>query len=245
MKKTAFVLAGCLLAAPALGKTRISKEALSYSGGDRTYYLYAPEELPDEPVPLLLTFHGSGRDGRSLVEKWDALARRHGFIVAGLDAANPQTWIMPNDGPGLVQALVDALASRYSVDERRLYLFGHSAGAVFAMKLGLMESEYFAAVAVHAGSFRQPQDFQVLELAKRKVPIKIIVGDRDAYFPLASVKATVKAFEESDLPVDLELIKGHDHWYYDRAKKFNTSAWEFLVTHDLGEAPRFHEYRFN
>lgn len=50
---------------------------------------------------------------------------------------------MPTDGPGAVKALVDALVGRRSADDRRLYLFGHSAGAVFALKLGLMQSGRF------------------------------------------------------------------------------------------------------
>jgi hypothetical protein len=54
----------------------------------------------------------------------------------------------------------------------------------------LMESEYFAATAVHAGSWRTERELSAIDYAKRKAPLAIIVGDRDAFFPLPSVKTT-------------------------------------------------------
>ncbi|HEY7215179.1 MAG TPA: hypothetical protein VIC28_11150, partial [Thermoanaerobaculia bacterium] len=62
MKAVCILTAACLLAAPALAKPNIAKEKLDFAGASRTYYLYVPEGLPEkQPVPLLLTFHGSGR----------------------------------------------------------------------------------------------------------------------------------------------------------------------------------------
>jgi len=151
---------------------------------------------------------------------------------------------MPADGPDLVKALVDALKARYPVDEARLYVFGHSAGAVFGLKLGLMESEYFAAVAIHAGSFRQADEYGVIRMATRKIPFKIIVGDRDNFFPLSSVNATADALKAAGFTVDLEVVKRHDHWYYDRAQQFNESAWQFLKDKKLAGPPSYLQYRF-
>ena len=46
------------------------------------------------------------------------------------------------------------LKSKYPINPRRVYLFGHSAGASFALHMSLMESQYFAAAAIHAGALR-------------------------------------------------------------------------------------------
>jgi poly(3-hydroxybutyrate) depolymerase len=245
MKIASVLIFGWFLAFPLLGGQGLIKETLESTGAQRTYYLYVPERLPDAAkVPLLLTFHGSGRDGRSLVEKWTKLADRNGFIVAGLDSMDKELWAVPADGPDLVKALVDRLKTRYPVDLSRLYLFGHSAGAVFALKLGLMESEYFAAVAVHAGSFRQQDEFTQIRMATRKIPFKVIIGDRDAFFPLASATATADALKAQGFPIDLEVIKRHDHWYYDRAQQFNESAWAFLKDLRLAGEPSYLQYKF-
>src|SRR6185295_8406132 len=246
MKAVWILIFACLLAAaPVLAKPSIAKEKLDFAGVSRTYYLYVPEGLAEkQTVPLLLTFHGSGHDGRSLVEKWTKLADANGFIVAGLDATNSEQWGVPEDGPDVVKALVDALSARYPVDSKRVYVFGHSAGAVFGLKLGLMESEYFAAVAVHAGSFRQSDEYSAVRLAMRKIPFKIIVGDRDAYFPLASVNATAEALRSHGHTVELEVVKRHDHWYYDRAQQFNEMAWQFLKDQKLSVEPNYIQYKF-
>jgi poly(3-hydroxybutyrate) depolymerase len=244
MRTPLAALLACALAAPALAAPKIPLENLPYKGESRPYALYVPADLPAGPVPLLLTFHGSGRDGKSLVEKWTKLADRHKFIVAGLHSKDPQGWLIPVDGPGLQQALVEALRSKYPIDPRRIYLFGHSAGASFSLQLGLIESEYFAAVALHAGAFREASDFSLLGYVKRMTPFKVIVGDRDPFFPVASVENTVESFRKRGLPVDLEVVKFHDHDYYGKAQKFNEAIWTFLSAHKLESDPKFQEYDF-
>lgn len=66
---------------------RIAKETLVSQGKKRAYYLFAPSSVKTSTsVPLILTLHGSGRNGLSLVEKWKDLASTEGIIIAGPDA---------------------------------------------------------------------------------------------------------------------------------------------------------------
>ena len=244
MRTVLAALLACALAAPALAAPKIPLETLQHKGEARPYALYVPADLPAGPVPLLLTFHGSGRDGKSLVEKWTKLADKHKFIVAGVHSKDPQGWLIPVDGPDLQRALVEALQSKYPIDPRRIYLFGHSGGASFSLQLGVIESEYFAAVAVHAGAFREPAAFNLLGYVKRLTPFKVLVGDRDPFFSVASVEKTVEAFRQRGLPVDFEVVKFHDHDYYAKAQKFNEAIWTFLSAHKLESDPKFQEYHF-
>lgn len=236
IRKVGWALTVVLVAGAAFAGPKIEKRSFTHAGEERTFYLYAPESRPEAGVPLLLTFHGSGRDGASLVEKWTKLANRHGFVVAGMDSRDSTVWRSPDDGPDVIRSLVKSLQGDFPILERRIYLFGHSSGAVFALILGLLESENFAAVAVHAGAFRSSAEEAALPLAKRSIPVKIIVGDGDKFFPLASVYSTEAAFREHGIPIELEVVKGHDHWYYTRSAKFNESAWEFLSRHELPAA---------
>ncbi len=222
---------------------KILKESFVSQGKRHTYYLFVPANIgPTAAVPMILMFHGSGRNGLSLVDKWADLAAKEGIILVGPDSQNSQTWRVPEDGPEFLRELVEAIKAKYPVDPRRIYLFGHSAGAVFALNLSMFESEYFAAVAVHAGSFREDKEFQVIHYAKRKAPLAIFVGDRDAFFPLSTVKATNDALRSRGFPIEVTIIKGHDHWYYDIAPEINRNAWEFLKKHELAEDPKYAEY---
>jgi poly(3-hydroxybutyrate) depolymerase len=224
----------------------ISKELITSNGKKRAYYLFVPEKLnPAAPSPLIVLLHGSGRNGLSLVEKWKDLAKKEKVILVGPDASDPQSWRIPEDGPAFVYELVEALKARYPVNGRRMYLFGHSAGAGQALYLSLFESEYFAATAVHAGALQGSQFNQLIERAKRKIPIAIFVGTNDNFFPLPVVRATRDALNAQGFNSELTEIKGHTHWYYDRAPEINRSAWEFLKRYELNGEPLYEEYQFN
>lgn len=223
----------------------ITKEIITSKGKSRAYYLYLPSTLkPDTPAPLIIMLHGSGRTGVTLVEKWKDLAKKEGIILAGPDATDLRGWGAPQDGPDYLRDLVDELKSRYPVNPRRVYLFGHSAGASFALEMSLMESEYFAATAIHAGALNR-EGMDLIELAKRKIPISIQVGDSDQFFPLKAVRNTRDALKSSGFTVDLIEIPNHDHWYYDSAAKFNHTAWEFLKKYELDRDPHYQKYNWN
>lgn len=228
---------------PAAGQ-KIRKETIESQGKKRAYYLVVPDQATAEhPAPLLLVLHGSGRNGLSLVEKWKDLALKEGIILVGPDAINSQGWSSPADGPDFLHDLISYLKSKYPIDSRRLYLFGHSAGATFALYMSLYESEYFAAAAIHAGALRH-DDGPIVKLAKRKIAINIQVGTIDPFFPLEAVHATRDMLNKEGFEVQLTEIKGHDHWYYDLAPKINAEAWNFLKQQKLTDEPRYVTYTF-
>ncbi|HEX8719080.1 MAG TPA: alpha/beta fold hydrolase [Pyrinomonadaceae bacterium] len=239
---TSVLLALAALAAQARAEGKVSKEALESQGRRRTYYLLAPPSLK-APAPLVVLLHGSGHNGMSLVEKWKGLAEGEGFVIAGPDSADPRGWGMPQDGPDFIRDLVEAVRQKHAVDPRRVYLFGHSAGAVFALGLALMESEYFAAAAVHAGSWRTRSEFAVTRYARRKTPLAIFVGDRDQFFPLDSVRSTESALKGQGFDVRVTVLKGHTHWYYDVADRVNRDAWDFLKARRLDAEPVYQRYQ--
>jgi Tfp pilus assembly protein PilF len=191
----------------------------------------------------LILLHGSNRVGLSLADKWKELADQEGFIVVAPDSINSWGWAIPADGPVFMRDLVEELRSKYPINLRRVYLFGHSAGAGFALRMSLYESEYFASAAIHAGAL----DFDGIELiktAKRKTPIHLQVGDRDPLFPVTDVRKTRDALTAGGFPVEFKVISNHNHWYYDLAPKINMTAWEFLKTHELSKDPLFENYIF-
>lgn len=229
--------------ASASAKDDIIKELMTSNGKTRAYYLYVPSTVK-APAPLIIMLHGSNRTGVTLVEKWKDYAKKEAIIIAGPDAMNLRGWGSPQDGPDFLYELVEELKGKYPINARRVYLFGHSAGASFALHMSLMESQYFAATAIHAGALA-PDDMELIKLAKRKIPISIQVGDSDQYFPLKDVRATRDALKGAGIPVELIEIENHDHWYYDKASKFNQTAWEFLKKYELDGDPRYQKYNWN
>ena len=233
-----------LCASSVSARDEISKELITANGKTRAYYLYVPSSIKSPPLaPLIVMLHGSNRNGVTLVEKWKDYAKKEGIILAGPDASNLRGWGSPQDGPDFLHELVEELKAKHPINPRRVYLFGHSAGAIFALHMSMMESQYFAATAIHAGALA-PGDMQLLDLAKRKIPISIQVGDSDNLFPVQIVRATRDALQEKGFTVDLVEIANHDHWYYDRASKFNQTAWQFLKKYELDSDPQYQKYKW-
>ncbi len=226
------------------GSGPLRKETLESGGRTRICWVYRPDSVGAAcRTPLLLLLHGAGGDGASLVREWQKLADREGILLAGPDALNRQAWKMPEDGPRFLADVVGFLTSRFAVDEKRIYLFGHSAGAVFALVMGPLESEYFAAVAAHAGAFRERSDLAVLRYVRRPIPVFFVVGTRDPFFSVETVRETEEAFAAKGLPTEFLEIPGHGHSYHEVARLINSKVWDFLSTKTLDREARFTSYR--
>lgn len=221
---------------------KITKESIRSGEKTRKYYLFVPDKI-DASVPVIVTLHGSGRNGLSLVETWKDIAKTERIIIAGPDALDSGGWRIPADGPDFIRDLIEALKAKYRIDDRRVYLFGHSAGAGQALYLSLLQSEYFAATAVHAGALAA-DDHDYIKAAARKIPIAIFVGTNDELFPLPTVRATRDALKSAGFRAELTEILGHTHWYYSRAPEINKSAWDFLKTGRLEADPKYQQYQW-
>lgn len=107
-----------------------------------------------KPVPVVFALHGAGADENTFFEGYGAgLAvkecEKRGWVLVAPRAA--ETF-----GPGAkVADLFDALAKRYPLDPKRVFVVGHSMGAVQA--LGQAADGKFAAVALLGGGARAPK----------------------------------------------------------------------------------------
>ena len=221
----AFALCAFLLALPALAEQNVTKTSFYYVAESRTFYSFIP--AIDAPLPVVVLLHGSGRNGEIMADLWKDIAARQQFIVAAPDADDSAAWDIKMDPPSFLHAVVDQVASIHPIDRNRIYLFGHSAGAEYALLPAILDSHYFAAIALHAGAL-QPGYSKLFAYAGRRMPIAIWVGDHDPLFPLDSVTATKKEFEANGFPIKLSVIPNHDHNYYAISKDINADAWDFL-----------------
>ena len=215
----------------------LSKESIDFEGKRHEYFVFVPKiDTGGAPPPMLVLLHGSGHDGRSLLDPWKKLATREGLVLVAPNAQNPTAWQSPADGPEALTGIADAVKKQYGVDPNRVYLFGHSAGAVFALLMSLWEPRYFAAIAVHAGAIPPGNEDRVqsaLQAARRKTPIQIQVGTDDRFFPVQAVRATRDLFSAGGFTVDLREIPRHDHNYYVISDQINREAWAFLKERTL------------
>lgn len=231
------------VASPAAPAASIRTESFESGGRRRTCAVYVPGSAKaDAKAPLLLLLHGSGGNGAGFASFWKELADEKGVLLAAPDALDRAGWEVGVDGPNLLGDAAALVASLHPVDATRIYLFGHSGGAVFALSMGPMESEFFAAVALDAGAWRYGSDSAVLAYASRKVPFFLSVGTKDPFFPIEVVRETRATLRSQGFPAELLEFEGQDHDYRRRYREVSRRAWEFLSSHRLAADGRFKVY---
>jgi poly(3-hydroxybutyrate) depolymerase len=241
------IVALCLLSTSVFANAadhQTRRETFTSNDATRVEYVFVPENLsPNVPAPVLLLLHGSNGDGAHIARWWLDLASREGFIVIAPDSSDKAAWRLRQDSPQVLYDGIETVARQHPIDRKRIYLFGNSGGAVYALLLSMLESEYFAATAVHAGSFREKKQFEAIQFARRKIAVAIFIGDRDEYFSQRSVKDTIAALDAAGHPTLLSIIPRHTHNYRDVAADVNEQAWEFLKSRSLDRDPKLQLYQ--
>lgn len=129
---------------------------------DRAYILHVPANYDGRaPLPLMISYHGSGGTGRGQQEKtgFDAIADAEGFFVAYPDS-NPEyrsggQWQTAGAGNDIEfsKALIAALADAYAIDTSRVYVSGFSMGGGMAQAMACEAADMIAGMAYASNTF--------------------------------------------------------------------------------------------
>ena len=171
------------------------------SGGQSRGFVLA---LPDSakypgPRPTFVLFNGTGENGNAIFQRAQAQAFvDKGFIVIAPDSAgNGTLWPVwdglrqsghendPNLDLKLFDELLDCVAAHYSVDNKRIFIGGHSAGGIFTHHLIQRRSELIAGAIPGSGVFDLTAPSPPSELASTAV-LTTWGGDNDSWGGSAS-----------------------------------------------------------
>ena len=137
---------------------------LTVDGVDRSYRLYVPDELSDDPA-LVVMMHGGLGSARQAegAYGWNDEADAGGFVVAYPDGMG-RVWNAGDccgrstaDDVGFITALVGDLQSEFGVSPTRTFATGMSNGAMMSYTLAC-DTDLFAAIAPVAGTIVTPCD---------------------------------------------------------------------------------------
>ena len=177
--------------------------------------VYAPPSAVDKierggRVPLVIALHGAGGDENLFMDGYGAgqlktLADRYGFV-----AVTPLTYSAMADlrSPDLI---VTAMGELYPIDAKRVYVVGHSLGAMLA---GLWEGQrpdLWAGAGLIAGGKPDAQLQPNGGGDPARIPTFVAAAEFDGIFPPAAQRKSVAAAEAAGAKVSLRVYPDEGH----------------------------------
>ena len=176
------------------------------------------------PAAIVL-LHGPGRDGRAMLDMWQAVAIRDGVTLIAPDALARDRWDLANDGEAFLRHVLERAAGLYFFDPDRVYLFGDADGADFALTLADQGLGPWRAVAVHAGSLPVAAAPPVRGVA----PIRFYLGASDPVVSQAAVREAAMRLAAEGHDTSLVIIPGHGHDFYAIGPGLALDIWRFFT----------------
>ena len=205
-----------------------------------SYYLYLPPKAAkDTPLPFMLVMPAAGHTGLNEIAGWNKVLETNDIIIVGPNIGGLSSeWDQLYDHPEWLRTAMEEAKKEHPVDGRHMYIWGDSSGAAFAFYFALLESQSFAAAAVHGGVIHNFK-FQIADFATRKIPIAYYIGTRDPWWTLNQTRSVRDALTTRGFPVHYVELPGADHNFFAHLEQVTADAWEFLSQQSLDADPKF------
>ena len=216
------------LAAPALCAQDVPDtpglEGFNIPATGTYFWRYVPPDLPkDRPLPVVVFFHGSGGKPENYFNFILGPARTAGCVLVMPKSNNGLGWGDPLDELSVSESLRMTRAA-IQVDERRISVSGHSAGAAYAYLIAYQTRQRYSAVFTMGSRY-----YEVTSVADPlyKAPIRMYYGTEDPNYFQGSYAALKQQWDRLGVPWEDEIREGalHQEMY----TSTTTRGFQFLV----------------
>jgi polyhydroxybutyrate depolymerase len=211
------LLAACSASAPPALPPLRSVNTVKVNDVQRSYILRLPKAYDGKTkLPLVMLLNGAN-DSAAYAEAayhFDEKGEKENFVLVLPDALGDfHVWSSQGNGPGtkgdlaFLSGLLETLPKHYAIDPKRMYVAGHSAGAIMTYRLAGERPDLVAAIGIVAGVVAD--DFPS---PKTPVPLVAFHGRMDMVLPYPDMEMALtfwgKANKCSD-PATAEKLSEH------------------------------------
>jgi poly(3-hydroxybutyrate) depolymerase len=214
------------------------------------FRMYVPTAYTSSRAfPLIIALHGLGGTEDSFFEaygrKLPELAEQSGYIVAaplgyrvdgqygwgvGNPPADPKVQTLQRLSEADVMQVLAQAKRLYNVDPNRIYLMGHSMGAIGTWKLAAKYPDIWAALGPFSGR-GEPATVERM----RSIPQFVVHGDADPTVNVAGSRTMVAAMKSLNVDVTYIEVPGGNHG--DVVEPNFSGMFQFFDAHRKGARP--------
>jgi predicted esterase len=210
------------------------------------YRVYVPKAYaPAKATPLVIALHGLGGNEDGFFDNYDQLppqlSEKHGFLLASplgfrrdgfygstiMGAADAASRRRAEYSEKDVLEVLRLMKAAYNVDDSRIYLIGHSMGAIGTWALGAKYPQTWAALVAFAGV-----GAPALADGMKAIPQFIVHGDADNTVNVSGSRNMVAALKKLNANVTYIEVPGGSHT--DVVVPNLPQAFEFLAAQRKG-----------
>jgi predicted peptidase len=238
------------------GKTEKRTYEFKEAGKAMEYALFVPSAYDkDKKAPLVIALHGLGGNPQQMIRSKGLTeqAEKYGYLVAAPMGYNSGGWygaLGPGKGFGGkfgkgkggdapanlgelsekdVMNVLAEVRKEFNVDEKRIYLIGHSMGGAGTYHLGAKYPEIWAGLGPIAAASGSPKNVDKL----KNIPVFVVHGDNDTAVQVASARKCVDKLKEHKIVHEYLEIAGGGHG--DVIGKGMPKIFEFFEKHKKEE----------
>lgn len=177
------------------------------------YCLSIPHTSRSEKrMPVLICLPGWGVKAKNDINMWAFPANKNGFFLIELDIdyTSAHTDSDARLAYDRIQTIIAANASRYNIDQKKIFIAGTSAGGMIAVSLSLMHPDKFVAVGgVSAGRLGFGAE-KLITNADNK-DYCFFHGQQDMSIPIGEFYQTIEALKRHGAKVRFKVVSAGGH----------------------------------